>query len=122
MLLDIRCEDVRYLYCPAFEGLTKTTVLKKAAEFPSVEDYLPDLRDRLALNRQIFVNLIYSISQDILPARTTRSPRSPEKVDWISASRERMMSMTVIMRRRRRSAMTSQMTAQAQNKTIRVVQ
>ena len=45
------------------------------------------------------------------------SPRSPEKVDWISASKETMMSVIVIMTRTR-----SQMTAPAPNKTTKLEQ
>ena len=50
-----------HLFVPAFEGLTVDTMLKEAAKYPVVFEYIPDSKDIPRLPRQWLANVLNTV-------------------------------------------------------------
>lgn len=52
---------MRHLSCPQYPGLFVNDFWVKSREFPLMEEYWPEERDRAALPRQFVINVLYSV-------------------------------------------------------------
>ena len=59
--LFIKCDDVKFLACPQYEGLAVHDILEEAGKDERVLKYLPDERDMHKVPRQWIVNIAYAI-------------------------------------------------------------
>ena len=43
--LVVKCDNVRHIACPQFEGLTVKTMQEEAVKYPEVAFYLPEAKE-----------------------------------------------------------------------------
>ena len=60
----IRCDEVRYLFCPQYENLHIEDILAHLKKFDGGNEYLPDDRDIPKLPRQFLCNLAFTLIGD----------------------------------------------------------
>ena len=57
----IKTNDVRHLYAPQYDTLSISKILAFAADYPAVQEYLPEARDIPTLPRQWIINICFRI-------------------------------------------------------------
>ena len=90
--LFIKCDDVKFLACPQYEGLAVHDILEEAGKDERVLKYLPDERDMHKVPRQWIVNIAYAIIG--LPSQTGSRKQCPTGT-W-NSRRSRTSSSTSI--------------------------
>ena len=57
----IHCSKIQYLYIPQYDNCSIKAILQQAANYPEVEQYLPDAKEHPQLPRQWLINVIFTI-------------------------------------------------------------
>ena len=60
-LVDVKCNQVSYLFCPQYEGLSIKDIFARTKDYPQVLKYLPDQQDWHRLPRQWLINLFTTV-------------------------------------------------------------
>ena len=60
----VHCDQVKYLWCPQYEGLGIKEILGFAQEHELMQLYLPDPRDFRKLPRQWLINMTFTLIGD----------------------------------------------------------
>ena len=58
----MKCDAVKQIYVPQYEGLSVATMQHQALKYPEVADYLPDAKELPKVPRQWLANVIYSVA------------------------------------------------------------
>ena len=61
LLADIKCDDIKVIFCPQYEGLSIKAMLQESAKYPQIAYYLPEAKELDKLPRQWVANVIYTI-------------------------------------------------------------
>ena len=67
-MLVVKCSNVKYMFCPQYDGLSLADILNQAKQYPITFEYLPEEAELKRLPRQWVINLVYTLVEDLFAA------------------------------------------------------